>query len=312
MSDSENFRASEWPLVPAGYKPGDTPPGIGWRRSVCLIIPPDPDESFAHIQREVSEFVRRNGYKRLLLKAQKVIGFGGQRFNILQPSEAAGLYSAIHRERVFVVTTRSVRVQLDVTEKPSNTGSTPVFEYVRYKAGYKNVSRLGELPALVKEMEAYFSSSYCDDLRDPRCLPFCLFDRRDPNGDLNESANRSAFRTTHAVRVRNISGLEDKDRRQWLVDEFHTRDLIHVAGHTLPIGFHWNVQARRPTVLINGWEKWTVGGGGYTNVHPDAKIRGGDKADRVAKLASAPQELYSRAPAGKRSEVGRRKKNTPR
>jgi hypothetical protein len=45
----------------------------------------------------------------------------------------------------------------------------------------------------------------------------------------------------------------------------------------LPIGFHWDVQApTNSSIIATGWETWRLPGRGYTNIHPDSLIRGGN------------------------------------
>jgi hypothetical protein len=148
---------------------------------------------------------------------------------------------------------------------------------------------------------AWMDRSDCDGPRDPRCLPTAVFTTR-AEFSLETPENRLRFITQHKAGGRSNT-LADALNRVWQVGPNHTREVLQVAGCTLPIGYHWDVQAdTKSSIIATGWETWKLPGRGYTNVHPDAYIRGGNAhkthpsaADgRHPKVPKTPRSLRKR------------------
>lgn len=221
---------------------------------------------------------------------------------LLRVSDVKGLYLGAHRERVIVVALTGGRVLLDPTEVPDRRNTVSIEEYVRYKCAYLYVENERQLEAAFELIAEYPTASSCESPRDPRCLPFSIFAAKKLD-DLDTAEGRRKFAKDHQ-HARRSSDLADADNRLWQRQEYHSSDLIHVAGMTLPIGFHWNVQARRSTTFANGWERWDLMRGGYTNVHPDGNVRGGQRATRTYAPSSSEQPASPRLSKRVRSSRG--------
>ena len=306
MPESESF-PSRWREPGKGYQPGDTPSDVAWPETVCLILPPKQSNSQTLTIALIQDRLRSMEYHCVTMRATSVSGFGGQKFSILRPSDAAGLYVSSHRERVFVVTVGGVKVQLDTTEMASNRGTVPVSAFIEYKAGHVMITRPEEVDRGVGLIQTYMSQQHCDGSKDPRCLPFSLYERNEAEGLASRTARNDFVKRYRSYDSEGFGLLDDQARR-WTTREYHTRDLLHVGGSCLPIGFHWNVECKRKTAFANGWETWAVSAGGYTNVHPDAKIRGGSGSVCVKKLGLEGEQRRLLIPLAKRSARGRRRK----
>ena len=148
--------------------------------------------------------------------------------------------------------------------------------FVRYKA---YASPLPDVVAKVSqyldEYDAWCRLIGCEDVHDPRCLPFHVFKSR--HTELGTPEQRRRFGEVHGAggRRRDHKGL------MWCLDPaaFHGRDTLHVAGCELPRGFHWDVSADggdSPTVTTPT-ERWKIcRKSGYVNVYPDGHVRGRD------------------------------------
>ena len=109
----------------------------------------------------------------------------------------------------------------------------------------------------------------CENHHDPRCLPFHIFESEQINLDTPEERRR--FNEIHGPGGRRR---DDRDF-SWCLGPgaFHGNDVLHVAGHTLPRGFHWDVSVQaNPKTITTPTERWQVAR--YINIAPDANLRG--------------------------------------
>lgn len=205
---------------------------------------------------------------------QATPGFGGRTYALMRARDVGDLYTQAHRARIAVVAVCGAKVLLDISEEPSNTGCMSLERFVRYKCFYSLVTRPEEVDRTLRAALDWMDHSHCDGVRDPRCLPTAVFETYDEY-KLDTLAEREKFLRSHRSSKKN-SNLTDMRGRTWQVGAYHTSDLLQVAGVALPIGFHWDVQSQRNSVIATGWERWELRGRGYTNVHPDGYVRGGN------------------------------------
>jgi hypothetical protein len=263
--------------IPVGLGPGDVPDRFPWPRSLWLILPASPTKSQSDSINTLR--VKIKALEDLSISEVKVRntrGVGGLEFPLIPAKDVAGLYRRAHRARTAVIAFGAARVLLDISELPSTKGCVPLERFIRYKCSYSLVTRPGEVNGTLARALAWMNDIHCEGPHDPRCFPTAIFETREQY-PLNTHEERRAFVKLHRE-SRRSSALTDARGRTWQIGPEHTLDLLQVGGRTLPIGFHWDVQARHDSVIVTGWERWELRGRGYTNIHPDALIRGGNAA----------------------------------
>jgi len=261
--------------VPEGLGPGDVPAGLSWPRSLWIILPANPSEaqgeSISRLRTKLSELEDITVSD---VRVQNIRGRGGLTYPLIPVKDVAGLYRRAHRSRTAIIAFGGAKVLLDISELPTSRGCVALERFIQHKCSYELVSRPEEVDRALSGALAWISDIHCDGPRDPRCYPTVVFEtlREYPLDTLRE---RRDFVSLHRTSKRS-SALTDARSRTWQIGPAHTKDLIQVGGRTLPIGFHWDVQASRDSTIVTGWEIWRLPGKGYTNIHPDALIRGGN------------------------------------
>ena len=269
--------------IPKGLGPGDVPAGLAWPRRLWLILP----ESASQSQNESIHRARAKlrGHDNIAVsevKVKNVKGAGGFTFPLISAKDVAGLYRGAHRARSAVISFCGAKILLDIGEIPTNKGCMALEKFVEYKCSYELITRPEEVENVLAKTFSWLEVVNCEGPHDPRCLPAAVFEK---NRDyrLESQRERKSFIDDHTP-AKNNNTLTDVRGRQWQIGPNHTRDLLHVAGRTLPIGFHWDVQAsRKSSIIATGWETWNLPGGAYVNIHPDAYIRG-NKARKIHSL----------------------------
>ncbi len=272
-----------------GYKPGDVPTGHPWPRDLWLVLPPPPQPpAVGRLARDLRTAAAAAGISNLSeVVAHRQREAGREPFLVLSAVDVCRLYRRAHRARVAVVALAGARVQRDASERASRTGSEPLESFMQHKVLYRLATRPVEVPTILRDMSTWYSCTQCEGQNDPRCLPRQVY--RDESGlPLNsveerrvwEAAQRkgAVAKATHA-RI-------DGHGRVWQRGEYHTLDLLQVAGATLPVGMHWDVQFTRQDRVSTGWETWTFGLRTYGNIHPDAYVRGKQGSKIYDALAS--------------------------
>jgi len=257
-----------------GLQPGEAPAAVAWSKQLWLILPQTPTSAQSQTIKELRASLSE--YEDLTVvdvTVRNTIGAGNRKYPLVVAADISRLYRAAHRARVAVLAFGEAKVLLDASEQPSNPGCVPLERYVQYKCYFRLITRPPETRAAIDGAMRWLSDVHLDGIRDPRCFPTVLFPTR-RNYSLDATSERVAFVRTHK-RSRTSSDLTDANGRVWCIGPAHTIDLIQVAGFNLPKGFHWDVQGDGNSVLATGWETWILPGRGYTNVHPDAYIRGG-------------------------------------
>jgi hypothetical protein len=278
--------------IPKGYGPGDIPGDYPWLKSLWLILPSSPTETqSASIKTLRSKLRELNDVSISDVKVQDVRGFGGLIIPLIPTKDIAGLYRRSHRARTAVIAFGPVRVLLDISEQPSAKGCISLERFIRYKCSYSLITQPSEVDNALGGALSWVNSIHCEGPRDPRCLPMAIFAPRE-DYLLNTSRERREFTRSHKS-SRSNNAISDDFARMWQFGPDHTFELLQVGGCTLPIGFHWDVQAARDSIIANGWERWRLPGKGHTNIHPDALIRGGNatKTHPIASEKRQPKSL---------------------
>lgn len=260
--------------IPKGLGPGDTPEGLVWPRSLWIVLPATPTASRTRSLAALRAAANEHGIPVSEVKVKEVKGVEGRVFPLIPAKDIAGLYRRAHRARTAVVALSGAKVLLDISEKPSNRGCITLERFVAHKCAYFLVTRPEEVDGVFVQLLSWMDDVFCDGFRDPRCLPMAIFEKKSEYS-LDTHDQRRRFVVGHRAH-RRTNALSDAVGRIWEVGPNHTRDLLQVAGCTLPIGAHWDVQAARKSVIVTGWERWELPGKGYANIHPDALVRGGE------------------------------------
>lgn len=292
--------------IPQGLGPGDVPSGPTWPRSVWIIIP----ELISEVQSDSFSRLRLSleGKKPDLpvseVRVKNVKGRDGFTYPLVPPKDVAALYRRAHRARTAVIALGGAKVLLDISERPTNRGCVSLEKFIRYKCCYKLISRPEEVDRTLGLVLEWMDDIYCEGPRDPRCFPMSVFETARDYALQTRQARRQ-FINDHR-RSKKSSALTDVRGRSWQVGPDHTFDLLQVAGQTLPIGFHWDVQApTNSSVIATGWERWRLPGRGYTNIHPDALVRGGNATKTHPTTADQETPRPPRTPRDLRRRKGR-------
>jgi hypothetical protein len=284
-----------------GLKPGDLLQGVSWPSKAWIIRP----ENLTQSQAESLRRLRDRAARARLTVSEAIVGtvrgHGGLKFSLLSATDVKAMYRSVHRARVCVFALCGAQVLLDISERPSNKGCMSLERFVAHKCFYALVSRPEEVERTFIAGVSWISKVHCDGPRDPRCLPAAVFRTRNYHS-LVTPDDRARFLASYRANKR-TSDLIDEAGREWCVGPCHGLDQLQVAGHSLPVGFHWDVNApRRGTAVIaTGWERWLLPKRGYTNVSPDATIRGGSATKTHSATGVSPRPLQPRTPRTSRS-----------
>ena len=194
----------------------------------------------------------------------------GRPLDFLSGVDAVNLYRRSHRAKVGVLFTGKPAILPRPGKARRSEKTIRLAAFVRYKA---YAAPLPATPAcLASCLDAYESwcrEVGCENGSDPRCLPFHIF--HSGHTDLDTPGERRRFNGIHRA------GAKRRDEREflWALDPgaFHGREVLHVAGHALPRGFHWDVSVQaNPKTIKTPTECWEVSR--YINIAPDANLRG--------------------------------------
>ena len=199
----------------------------------------------------------------------------GRTAYLLENIDAVNVYRRMHRTRVGVLYVERSEVCLypDQRRGIQTDKLISLHRYCNYKAF---LARIGEDPddfvRWISAFERWLEKTHCENFHDPRCLPFHVFATAHYEEGLNEPSERTEFNRKYGAG----STRTDSQGSQWVLVPriFHGQEVLAVAGFELPKGFHWDVQGdgRR---LHTPEGEWVIHR--YTNVYPDAFIRGGKK-----------------------------------
>ena len=192
---------------------------------------------------------------------------------------AAGLYSKVHRTRVAVLVLGSdPKVPLHPRHKDALQYARylQLKRYVEYKCFYCKVSSDPANDSWAGTFENWCKATHCEGEQDPRCLPFPVFQGDGKELKIPDTRKQFNDRYGSAKRI-------DDTKSTWelLPKIYHGTESLQVAGHELPMGFHWDVETHGQQTFNTPKFSWRVTG--HINVYPDAFLRRG--SGRVVDLA---------------------------
>ena len=244
---------------------------------IWCVFPDTARAPTAPVRDELRRESRRRGWE-LQEKRSVETRVDGRPAQFLSGEDAVNLYRRSHRAKVGVLFTGRPAVLPRPGPARRSDRTVALATFVRYKA---YTARLPTDPACISRCldayEAWCRDTGCENANDPRCLPFHIF--RSGHVGLDTPEERRRFNEIHG------GGARRRDERDfsWSLGAgpFHGRDVLHVAGHTLPPGFHWDVSVQRDAKTITTpTERWRVSR--YINIAPDAHLRG--RAPNAKKL----------------------------
>jgi len=201
------------------------------------------------------------------------VGQSGRRRLILGGDVGHALYRRMHRARVAILCHVTPQVCLHPNEAEAvNRGHLMgLGRYSRYKAFFFALDlEEGKADAWIAPFVRWCTVSSCHNEYDPRCLPLHVFDAAE--FALDGAKGRRDFDRVYG----GGTARTDQQGRPWRLNPsaYHGREVITVAGCTLPTGFHWDVSGRagRATLIRTGAAVWRVVT--YVNVCPDAHVTG--------------------------------------
>lgn len=201
----------------------------------------------------------------------------GRRVQVLTPQDARDAYKAAHKGPLAVLATTSFQVRPDPSADPApDRALWSAEDFLRHKAHFAQVRAVRHVGEALRMAEESLKALCCDGTSDPRVLPMHAFSPEGHVHDLRSDEGRKAFKVAYGA----PSSRRDPNGRVWKTGPFHGRDVAHVAGVALPVGFHWDVSNGRSSGrcrIVNGWQVWELTGRrGYANIGPNAFIRRGN------------------------------------
>lgn len=240
---------------------------------VWILLPPASSQpEVAAAADAVVDECKRRGWKYQIRQTSFVYGRP-----MLEPGELVALYRRVHRARVCIVSIQrrdeSGPVFFRRPPPKSKTPSTSrrhvnsVRSFFRHKSLYYRLRSDRDTLTWAGVFAAWLQTVRCGGVRDPRCLPLPVFKSDEFwSKRLLDDPGRSEFEERFGSAVERT----DDQGLRWRTGPNHGQDVLQVAGHELPRGFHWDVQGR-------DLELWTPTEGfrtlDYANVSPDANIR---------------------------------------
>ena len=234
------------------------------------MVFPDRDRArTARIRNDLRKECRKRAWK-VQERPSTETRVDGRPLDFLSGVDAVNLYRRSHRAKVGVLFTGRPTILPRPGKARRAEKTIGLATFVRYKAF---AARLPATAAcLSRRLDAY--ESWCREIRcesgaDPRCLPFHIFQSAHTN--LDTPGERRRFNDIHGAGARR----RDERELSWALDPgaFHGRDVLHVAGHALPPGFHWDVSVQaNPKTITTPTQRWEISG--YINIAPDAHLRG--------------------------------------
>ena len=239
-------------------------------REVWIVFPRSERTRIASVRKALRRECRARSWRLQEVVPNPERRIDGRPLMWMAGADAVKLYRRSHRTRVGVFHTGSPRVRLMRGARISMA----VEMFVRYKA---YASPLPDVAAQVSqyldEYETWCHLVACENIHDPRCLPFHVFESHQT--ELGTPEQRRRFGEVHGAgnRRRDHQGLT------WCLNPaaFHGRDALHVAGCELPRGAHWDVSAdgRDAPTVATPTEQWRIRRkSGYVNVYPDGHVMG--------------------------------------
>jgi hypothetical protein len=193
----------------------------------------------------------------------------GRPYDLVEPQDAAQVYSAAHRKNVLVLATGSCFVRKDPSVNPSRHRDLISLEgFVRYKTFFGMIRDRSDIAQHMQGFATWPPSDSCTGVHDPRVLPLHVFDNESEWPNLDQRASIDEFARRYGP-----GGLRtDAADRPWQQSAvFHGGDTLKVASYTLKNGFHWDVQRSRGAGrVVTAHEVWKLqNANSYCNIYQD-------------------------------------------
>lgn len=198
-----------------------------------------------------------------------------RKIDLLNNSDARGLYRALHRENVLVLSLKDIYVRRDPSCDPHDRAQAiKLSVFVRHKALFGLVHSGADIDRhLTTFAESRLEPAGCSGIDDPRALPLHVFEAR---GDWIDLGTRGAD-TDFRDRFGPASRRRDDGGKTWdRTRALHGREQLRVSRCALLAGSHWDVVSRGGTVMLyTSDEIWRLQArrNDYLNVYPDAYVR---------------------------------------
>lgn len=197
---------------------------------------------------------------------------------LVNHEDVRNVYKRMHRTRVAVLSIQAPGAkgpQLLSRPPPSRSplnirwnDAVSLRQLCRHKAFFLRLRWDRDAISWASAFKAWASRIECSGTNDPRCLPLHVFNaERRWSRRIATEQGRSAFDTQYGSGARRVDGRG----LVWQTGPNHGRDMLQVAGCTLPTGFHWDVQGNE-IELWTPTEGWLIRR--YANIAPDADVRG--------------------------------------
>ncbi len=248
---------------------------------VNLFFHKENFESTQALRRHVADACKDRGWNFQPRSVHSVRSPSGRPIPLVARDVAVGLYPRVHRSRVAtLVIGRDPRValhprQADVLKFDIHV---PLRRFVAYKSCWIRIPNDPTNDSWIGMVTSWDKRVECDGEHDPRCLPFHVFSG--DGADLQKIDRRQNFDQQYGIG----NDRTDEKSSRWVLNphDFHSKEsALHVAGHMLRQGFHWDVTANKWKISTPVGLWWVKSG--HINIYPDAHIR--PRGSNVRKLA---------------------------
>lgn len=195
----------------------------------------------------------------------------GRLIPLIQADVASGLYRLCHRTRIAtLVLSADPRVPLHprVHDALRYNRHMPLRRFVAYKCCWYKLPSEDADDTWAGVFRGWCGRVECENERDPRCLPFHVFDGQ--GQDLDTATGLTRFDGKYGT-----SDRVDESRTSWRLNprDYHGQETLAVAGCSLPTGAHWDVLPLSKRIFYAPGGVWDIQG--HCNVYPDAHFRSG-------------------------------------
>ncbi len=253
----------------------------------------------------LSSSAARRGWRLRAFETEECPGPAATVTRLVRPVDAHALYRALHRLCVAVFQIGDAQVKLDPRRDTRRGELLSLESFVSHKAWFHRTSSAGlarTCEGCMDRFDSWRATVGCEGIADPRCLPLHVFWPEGQRAGLSTAAGRSAFQDRHWQ----DGGYWSHDKRlHWRRGAYHGGEAVHVSGHRLPSGFHWDAkrQHRGQHEVCNSVEVWEVSATGHLNIFPDAYLRYG--SGRTRKVAQVRVETQERGRRRKKKKARR-------
>ena len=232
---------------------------------------------FADARKMISSECKARGWE-FEVAYSKIIHPNGRYREAISPDDATTIYRRAHNVRVgiwqFGDTYAPIRPELSRNPKHY----LGLGKFLRHKAFHFNVGKKDFAAVWAQSLASFqewLGRVDCEGQSDPRCLPFHIFGTAVPIEILTAAKGRRTFANRHGPQ----SNRRDDNDLSWRSPRtaLHGGEQLHISGHELERGFHWDVDSRkRRRTVFTTEREWRVQRDEYLNIYPDGHIRPGN------------------------------------